>query len=89
MGLLAKTEKKRVTYGVGVERICELILHAADVYGVLATKPSERSVRIVWPSPLPENLSEQLRQAKAKLDVGVSRKQVLAELGYAECADAG
>ena len=89
MGLLARTEKKRVTYGVGIERICEMILHAADVYGILATKPSERAVRIVWPSPLPENLSEQLRQAKAKLDIGVSRKQVLAELGYAECVDAG
>jgi hypothetical protein len=88
LGLLAKTEKKRVTYGVGIERMCELILHAADVMGVLPNAPDERRVRLDWPSPLPENLSERLRHAQLKLEIGVPRKQVLTELGYADCLDA-
>jgi hypothetical protein len=87
MGLLSRTQKKRVTYGVGLERLCELILYAADVTGVLPNDPAERSVRIDWPSPLPENLSERLRDAEIKLKIGVPRKQVLTELGYADCAE--
>ncbi|MEE9211372.1 MAG: phage portal protein [Phycisphaeraceae bacterium] len=87
MGLLAKTEKKRVTYGVGIERICELILHAADVFGVLPNTPDERRTRLDWPSPLPASESEQLRDARIKLEIGVPQKQVLTELGYANCAD--
>ncbi len=85
LGMLAKTEKKRVTYGQGIAQLCELILHAADVYGILTNDPSQRQVRIDWPSPLPENLSEQLDQAKAKVELGVPRQQVLTELGYADC----
>ncbi len=82
MGLLAKTEKKRVTYGAGLERLCELILHAADVYGILPNKPEERLVRLDWPNPLPDSESERLRNAQHKLDLGVPRERVLAELGY-------
>jgi hypothetical protein len=84
MGLLAKTQKKRVTYGAGLERICEMILHAADVAGVLPSTPDERGIRLDWPNPLPEDPEARLREAKLKLEVGVPRKQVLTELGYAE-----
>ena len=45
----------------------------------------ERRVRLDWPSPLPENNAQRLADAKAKLELGVSRRQVLAELGYDEC----
>lgn len=83
LGLLAKTERKRVNYGAGIERMCELVLHAADVLGVLETRPEERAVRIDWPSPLPENESERLRDAKLKLELGIPARQVLTELGYA------
>ena len=85
LGMLSRTEKKRVTYGQGLERLCELILHAADVLGVLPNEPHERRIRLDWPSPLPENQSQRLADAKIKLDLGVPRKQVLAELGYDEC----
>jgi len=85
LGMLSRTEKKRVTYGQGIERLCELVLHAADVYGVLPNEPHERRVRLDWPSPLPENNAQRLQDAKAKLELGVSRRQVLAELGYEEC----
>lgn len=86
MGLLARTEKKRVTYGAGISRICELLLHAADVTGTLRNSPDERGVRLDWPSPLPEDTGQRLRDAKLKLEIGVPRKQVLTELGYAEIA---
>lgn len=82
MGLLARTEKKRVTYGQGIERLCELILHTLDGMGVLRTRPEDRAVRLHWPTPLPENQTQRLKDAELKLRIGVSRRQVLAELGY-------
>ncbi len=85
MGLLSRTEKKRVTYGAGIAKLCELILHAADVYGTLPNKPHERTVRLDWPSPLPENQGQRLREAKMKIDLGVPQDRVLTELGYGDC----
>jgi len=86
MGLLAKTEKKRITYGKGIKQFAELVLHTLDVAGVLRTTPDQRRISLHWPSPLPENESQRLRDAKLKLDIGVPREQILAELGYADCA---
>ena len=82
MGLLAKTQRKRVTYGRGIERICELVLHALHVSGALETSESERRICLHWPSPLPENGEQRLREAQLKLEIGVPRERVLAELGY-------
>jgi hypothetical protein len=82
MGLLAKTEKKRITYGKGIERACELVLRTLDVLGVLRTEPDERRIALHWPSPIPENQTERLNDALLKLQIGVPRQQVLAELGY-------
>ena len=87
MGLLARTQKKRITYGRGIEAMCELALHAADVLGTLTTTPDERGVRVDWPDPLPEAQSQRLRDAQLKLDLGVPRKRVLAELGYEEACE--
>ena len=86
MGLLARTEKKRVTYGQGIQRICELALHAADVQGMLPNAPHERDVRIDWPDPIPDSETAQLQNAKRKLELGVPRQQVLTELGYSDVA---
>ncbi|MEX2212935.1 MAG: phage portal protein [Phycisphaeraceae bacterium] len=85
MGMLSRTEKKRITYGRGIEQICELILHAADALGVLPNEPHERGVRLDWPNPLPENETDRLQSALMKLKLGVPRGQILAELGYDEC----
>jgi Phage portal protein, SPP1 Gp6-like len=82
MGLLAKIDKKRLTYGHGIERVCELLLHAADVHGVLPNRPEERGVRLDWAEPLPDTDSQLLRNALMKIEVGVPRRQVLTELGY-------
>ena len=87
MGLLAKVDKKRLTYGHGIESICELILHAADVHGIMPNKPEERGIRLDWSEPLPDTDSQLLRNALMKLEVGVPRQQVLTELGYADHAE--
>jgi hypothetical protein len=84
MGLLNRTEKKRITYGQGISQLCELILHALDVTGVLPNRPEDRRIKLHWPSPLPENQDRRLREAQMKLQIGVPRQQVLAELGYQE-----
>ncbi|MEM9346832.1 MAG: phage portal protein [Planctomycetota bacterium] len=87
MGLLARVERKRVTYGEGLKQLCELVLHAADVYGVLPNTPDERRVRIDWPDPVPENQREQLELAQSKIDLGVPQQVVLNELGYGDVSE--
>ncbi|QDU35519.1 Phage portal protein, SPP1 Gp6-like [Poriferisphaera corsica] len=84
MGLLAKTEKKRVNYGDGLIRMCRLILETAHVLGVFKTNSAERLVRIDWPEPMPTGETQSLINAERKLKIGVAQKQVLAELGYSE-----
>lgn len=83
MGLLSKNARKRVTYGRGIARICELALGAMDHFGVLDIPPGERGVKLAWPDPLPTDLREQVLAAQAKSNLGVSSERVLAELGYA------
>lgn len=87
MGLLARVERKRVTYGAGLQRLCELVLHAADVYGVLPNTPDERRVRIDWPNPIPENQREQIELAQSKIALGVPQQVVLNELGYGDVTE--
>jgi len=82
MGLLAKTERKRLTYGEGLKQICEMVLSILDTAGVYKTKSAERVVDIIFPSPLPENMMEKLKEAQIKKQLGVSTEQVLRELGY-------
>ncbi|MEM8737677.1 MAG: phage portal protein [Planctomycetota bacterium] len=86
LGLLARIEKKRLTYGAGIEQLCEMILHAADVTGVLPNRAEDRRVRLDWPTPFPDSEERQLKNALAKKELGVPADQLLAELGYADCA---
>lgn len=51
-GLIARTERKRLSYGGGIAQACELILSALDIAGTLATRPEDRAVRIEWADPL-------------------------------------
>ena len=81
MSLLAKTERKRTTYGLAIGRICELSLAWLDKAGVFPTRPEERQVELHWPSPLPENDMEKLQEAETKARLGVPKEVVLKELG--------
>jgi hypothetical protein len=82
MGVLAKTERKRESYGKGISDICKLILLTLDRTGIYPNRPEEREIEIHWPSPLPENLMEKLQEAQAKKELGISQEQILKELGY-------
>ncbi|MEL7472771.1 MAG: phage portal protein [Planctomycetota bacterium] len=88
MGLLAKTARKRVTYGGGVESMSGLVLGALDAAGIVRTTPGERGVRIGWPDPVPQDVRERIASAMAKRDLGLPDERVLAELGESS-ADAG
>lgn len=88
MGVLAKTARKRVTYGQGIVRASTLALAALDELGILPTDPRDRGLRLDWPDPLPEDTREQAALARAKADLGVPLDRVLADLGEST-ADAG
>jgi hypothetical protein len=82
ISLLARTEKKRTTYGMGLARMIELALGWLDKAGIFATRPEERRVELSWPSPLPENEVEKLQEGEIKARLGVPKEVVLRELGY-------
>jgi hypothetical protein len=82
MGMLSKTERKRFTYGEGIKNICRKVLEILDASGIYKTAASDRMVDIIFPSPLPENMTEKLQEAQMKKELGVSSEQILRELGY-------
>ncbi|QKK10023.1 MAG: phage portal protein [Planctomycetota bacterium] len=88
VGLLAKTERKRVSYGRGLEEMSRLVLTALDAAGVMETDPRDRSLRLVWPDPLPTDVVDETLAAKRKIELGVPTTRVLDELGY-EASDPG
>jgi hypothetical protein len=58
MSLLAKTARKRVTYGAGIEKVCRMVLTALDAAGVCGRGPGDRGVKLVWPDPQPVDPSD-------------------------------
>ncbi|MEI8196159.1 MAG: phage portal protein, partial [Phycisphaerae bacterium] len=84
IALLARTEKRRTALTATLAVLCRRILEVLDAAGVFGTTPEERGIDVNYPSALPENTAELLADAKAKLDLGISRRTVLTELGYAE-----
>ncbi len=82
MGVLAKTARKRVSYGRGIGQLCRLALTALDATGIVGISDGDRAVRLTWPDPLPEDLREQALAASIKKDLGVPDERLLAELGY-------
>jgi hypothetical protein len=81
-GLLSRTERKRMTYGRGLAGVVELVLALLDRTGVFPTDAEDRRIEIHWPSPLPEDESQRLTDARVKAELGVPTDRVLAELGY-------
>jgi hypothetical protein len=83
LGILAKTERKRLAYGRGIAAMSRLILRALDMAGVLRTDEEDRAVRFEWPDPLPVSEQDAIRTALLKRDLGVPTQELLEELGYA------
>jgi hypothetical protein len=82
MGMLSKNERKRHTYSEGLKKICRMVLGVLDTANVYKTTDIEREVDVIFPSPLPENMTEKLQEAQIKRELGVPAEQVLRELGY-------
>ena len=82
MGMLSKNERKRFTYSEGLKRICNMVLSILDTAGIYRTLAADRQVDVIFPSPLPENTMEKLKEAQIKKELGLPTEQVLRELGY-------
>jgi hypothetical protein len=82
MGMLSKNERKRHTYSEGLKKICQMVLSILDTANVYRTNEADREVDVIFPSPLPENMTEKLQEAQLKRDLGIPTEQVLRELGY-------
>ncbi len=82
MGMLSKNERKRFTYAEGLKKIAQMVLTMLDRAGIYKTSKADREVDIIFPSPLPENMMEKLKEAQIKKELGVPTEQVLRELGY-------
>jgi hypothetical protein len=52
VGLLAKTQRKRVSYGRGMAEMSAMVLGVLDWGGVLGTGVGDRGVELVWRDPL-------------------------------------
>lgn len=89
MGLLAKTDRKRVAYGRAITELSRLMLVALHESGVFKTAEAERVVKLIWPDPLPIDERDVVATATVKQELGVSKEKVLAELGYVGEGDAG
>ena len=79
MGMLSKNERKRFTYSEGLKRICEMVLSILDRAGVYRTSAADRDIDIIFPSPLPENTMEKLKEARIKKELGVSNDTLTPE----------
>jgi hypothetical protein len=82
MGMLSKNERKKFTYSEGLKKICRMVLSMLDTAGIYITDSADREVDVIFPSPLPENMTEKLEEAMMKKELGVPAEQLLRELGY-------
>ena len=83
LGAISRTLRKRITYGRGIEQLAELALEALHAAGIFPTRPAERLTRVRWPAILPDDLERELAAARTRIELGVPREQVLADLGHA------
>jgi hypothetical protein len=82
MGMLSKNERKKFTYSEGLKKICRMVLSMLDTADIYKTDSADREVDVIFPSPLPENMTEKLEEAMMKKELGVPAEQLLRELGY-------
>ncbi|MGP1273644.1 MAG: phage portal protein [Phycisphaerales bacterium] len=86
VGLIAKTNRKRVSYGRGITGVCGLMLEAAGRVGLLDASSSSLGVAIEWPDPLPIGEEEIAAAVRAKRELGVPAERIAASLGVVPTA---
>jgi Phage portal protein, SPP1 Gp6-like len=80
--LTTKTIRKRAAFAQGIATLARLTFETLAASGRLSVDPADWSTEVLWGPILPEDASEQLAQARAKLDLGLPARLVLKELGY-------
>ena len=88
MSMIAKTMRKRVSYGRGIERASVMVLDALDAAGVLGTGVRDRGVRVVWGALPVVDEASLVAAGRGKVELGVDKGRVIDELGYGD-ADPG
>lgn len=53
VGLIARTQRKRLLLGRGIAEICGLALAAVEHAGLIELSNADRQVRVEWPDPVP------------------------------------
>lgn len=81
VGLLSKTNRKRVTYGRGLIAASELVLGFAGAASVLELGPGDRELKPEWPDPLPIDEQEQAQSARTQRELGVPAARIAERLG--------
>ncbi|MEO1585257.1 MAG: phage portal protein [Planctomycetota bacterium] len=87
VSLLAKTNRKRVTYGRGIRGVCGLVIDAASRAGVLDVGVLDREIRIEWPDPLPIDEQELVSSVRVREELGVPRDRLAESLGIVPGGD--
>lgn len=84
MSMIAKTQRKRVSYGRGIEQASRLVLDYLNASGVLKTDAHDRGLRVVWGALPVVDEQSTLAAARAKVELGVNEDEVIETLGYAQ-----
>lgn len=77
--LISKTERKRASWGPALIKAMYMAMLAEGVSDI-----SLDQISIEWPDPLPENETEEWSIGADKVEMGVSKKQILREAGYTD-----
>ena len=88
MGTIAKTKRKRVTYGAGIRTLTAMILDALHRHDILHTDRTDRDIDIRWSDPLPPDESRRITDALNKAQLGVPLDILRNELGYGDLNEA-
>jgi len=81
VGLISKTNRKRVTYGRGIVAASEMALLAAGDAGLIELALGDRELKIEWPDPLPIDEQELAHSARIQRELGVPVDRIAERMG--------
>ncbi|MFI4894356.1 MAG: phage portal protein [Phycisphaerales bacterium JB058] len=81
VGLISKTNRKRVTYGRGIVAASEMALAAAGEAGLFELALGDRELKLEWPDPLPIDEQEIAQSARIQRELGVPTDRIAERLG--------
>ena len=82
VGLISKTNRKRVTYGRGLIGISSMVIDAALRSGLIEAGLGDRQMKLEWPDPLPIDDQELAASARIRRELGVPADRVAEQLGF-------